>query len=244
MTYLDHNATTPVLSDVREAMLRYLGDEWGNPSSTYRFGSRLKSKIEDAREQVADLIGCTTPREIIFTSGGTESNNTAIHAGTLSCPEKRHIITSQVEHSSALTYCRFLEKHHGYRVTCLPVDREGLLSMTDLENALIDDTAIVSLMWANNETGVLFPVEQIAQLCRSRGVLYHCDAVQSAGKLPITSPSPDTNSARRKASARSMCKRKRPSSPSCTAAIKSAPDAVARRMSPASSASALLPLTL
>jgi cysteine desulfurase len=100
-------------------------------------------------------------------------------------PEKKHIITSQVEHSSVLTYCRFLEKHHGYRVTYLPVDREGLLSMPDLENALSDDIAVVSLMWANNETGVLFPVEQIAQLCRSRGVLYHCDAVQGAGKQPI-----------------------------------------------------------
>lgn len=103
----------------------------------------------------------------------------------MSRPEKRHIITSQVEHSSVLTYCCFLEKHHGYRVTCLPVDRDGLLSMSDLENSLADDTAVVSLMWANNETGVLFSVEQIAQLCRSRGVPYHCDAVQAAGKLPI-----------------------------------------------------------
>ncbi len=185
MLYLDHNATTPVLPEVREAMLPFLGDEWGNPSSTYRFGAKLKSAIEEAREQVADLIGCKTPREIIFTSGGTESNNTAIHSAIMACPEKRHIITSQVEHSSVLTYCRFLERHHGYRVTCLPVDREGLLSITDLENAFTDDTAVVSLMWANNETGVLFPVEQIAQLCRNRGVHYHCDAVQAAGKLPI-----------------------------------------------------------
>lgn len=163
----------------------YLSEEWGNPSSSYRFGSHLKSKIEEAREQVANLIGCKTPREILFTSGGTESNNTAIHAAITARPEKRHIITSQVEHSSVLSYCRFLEKHHGYRVTCLPVDREGLLSMTDLEAALTDDTAVVSLMWANNETGVLFPIEQIAQLCRSRGVPYHCDAVQAAGKLSI-----------------------------------------------------------
>ncbi len=166
-------------------MLPYLTDEWGNPSSTYRFGSQLKSKIEEAREQVAALIGCKTPREIIFTSGGAESNNAAIHAAIHSCPEKKHVITSQVEHSSVLTYCRFLEKHHGYRVTCLPVDRDGLLSVADLENALTDDTAVVSLMWANNETGVIFPVEKIAQLCRSRGVPYHCDAVQAAGKLII-----------------------------------------------------------
>lgn len=185
MIYLDHNATTPVLAEVREAMLPYLGEEWGNPSSSYRFGSHLKSKIEEAREQVAALIGCKTPREVLFTSGGTESNNTAIHAAIMARPEKRHLITSQVEHSAVLTYCRFLEKHHSYRVTYLPVDREGLLSMTDLENAFTEDTAVVSLMWANNETGVLFPVEQIAQLCSSRGVPYHCDAVQAAGKLAI-----------------------------------------------------------
>lgn len=185
MTYLDHNATTPVLPEVREAMLPYLGDEWGNPSSTYRFGSHLKSKIEDAWEQAAELIGCKSPREIVFTSGGTESNNAAIHSAILSRPDRRHIITSQVEHSSVLSYCRFLEKHHGYRLTCLPVDRDGLLSMTDLENAITDDTSLVSLMWANNETGVLFSVDQIAQLCQSRGVSFHCDAVQAVGKQPV-----------------------------------------------------------
>lgn len=185
MIYLDHNATTPVLPEAREAMLPFLGDEWGNPSSTYRFGSQLKSKIEAAREQVAELIGAKSPREIIFTSGGTESNNAAIHSAILSRPEKRHIITSQVEHSSVLSYRRFFEKHHGFRVTCLSVDREGLLSLTDLENAITDETAVVSLMWANNETGALFPVEQIAQLCQSRGVLFHCDAVQAVGKLPV-----------------------------------------------------------
>lgn len=166
-------------------MLPYLGEEWGNPSSSYRFGSHLKSKIEEAREQVAALIGCKTPREVLFTGGGTESNNTAIHAAIMARPEKRHIITSQVEHSAVLTYCRFLEKYHGYRVTYLPVDREGLLSMTDLENALTEDTAIVSLMWANNETGVLFPIDQIADICRSHDVPFHCDAVQAAGRLPI-----------------------------------------------------------
>lgn len=185
MIYLDHNATTPVLPEVREAMMPYLSEEWGNPSSSYRFGSKLKSKIEEARESVADLVGAKSPREILFTSGGTESNNTAIHAAITHNTGKTHIITSQVEHSSVLTYCRFLADYHGYRVTYLPVDRDGLLTMTDLENALTDDTAVVSLMWANNETGVLFPVEQIAQLCRSRGVLYHCDAVQAVGKLPV-----------------------------------------------------------
>ena len=183
--YLDHNATTPVLPEVRDAVLPYLGEEWGNPSSTYRFGSHLNLMIEEAREQVAVLIGCRTPKEILFTSGGTESNNSAIHGATASNTNKTHIITSQVEHSSVLTYCRFLADYHGYRITYLPVDREGLISLTELEAAFEPDTAIVSLMWANNETGVLFPVEQIAQLCRSRGVPFHCDAVQAAGKLPI-----------------------------------------------------------
>lgn len=182
--YLDYNATTPVLPEVREAMLPYLTDDWGNPSSTYRFGSQLKSKIEAAREQVAGLIGAQSPREVLFTSGGTESNNTAIHSVLQGTP-KNHIITSQVEHSSVLSYCRFLEDHSEVSVTYLPVDRDGLISMADLDAALVPSTALVSLMWANNETGVLFPVEEIAQLCRSRGVLYHCDAVQAVGRLPV-----------------------------------------------------------
>ncbi|MCX6880197.1 MAG: aminotransferase class V-fold PLP-dependent enzyme [Verrucomicrobia bacterium] len=185
MIYLDHNATTPVLPEVREAMLPYLEREWGNPSSTYRFGSKLKGAIEKAREQVADLVGAKSPREILFTSGGTESNNTAIHSAILSRPEKKHIITSQVEHSSVLSYCRHLEKHHGYQVTYLPVDREGLFALSDLEAAMSADTAIVSLMWANNETGVLFPVHEIGIRCHDRGIPFHCDAVQAAGKLPI-----------------------------------------------------------
>jgi cysteine desulfurase len=185
MIYLDYNATTPVLPEVREAMLPYLSEEWGNPSSTYRFGAKLKSVIENARESVAELIGAHSPREILFTSGGTESNNAAIHSAILSRPDKRHIITSQVEHSSVLSYCQFLEKHHGYRVTYLPVDRDGLMSLPDLEAVMNDDTAIVSLMWANNETGVLFPVHEIGTRCRDRGILFHCDAVQAVGKLPV-----------------------------------------------------------
>ncbi len=185
MIYLDYNATTPILPEVREAMLPYLTDDWGNPSSSYRFGSQLKGVMERAREQVADLIGAKSTREIIFTSGGTESNNTAIHSAIMAQPDKRHIVTSQVEHSSVLTYCRYLEQYHGYRVTYLPVDCEGLLSMKDLENAITANTAVVSLMWANNETGVLFPVAEIAALCRSRGLLYHCDAVQAVGKIDV-----------------------------------------------------------
>lgn len=183
MIYLDYNATTPIAPEVLEAMMPYLTTEWGNPSSSYGFGSKLKAVIEKARRQVAELIGAS-PREIIFTSCATESNNTAIHAAIKASPAKRHIITSAVEHSSVLAYCKALEQE-GYRVTYLPVDREGLLKLADLENAITEETAVVSLMWANNETGVLFPVKEIAEHCRSRGVLYHCDAVQAIGKTPV-----------------------------------------------------------
>jgi cysteine desulfurase len=183
MIYLDHNATTPILPEVLEAMMPYFKAEWGNPSSSYKFGSKLKTVIETAREQVADLIGAQ-PREMIFTCCATESNNAAIHAALKANPKKRHIVTSAVEHSSVLNYCMALERE-GYRLTYLPVDREGLLKLADLENAITDDTAVVSLMWANNETGVLFPVERIAEICKARGVLFHCDAVQAAGKLEI-----------------------------------------------------------
>jgi len=214
--YLDHYATTPILPEVLETMMPYLTTEWGNPSSSYKFGSKLKSVVETAREQVAELIGAPS-RDVIFTSCATESNNAAIAAALKANPTERHIVTSQVEHSSVLNYCMALEKQcqgspqssqrpqrrapqsasvfsvpsvvngcsEGYRVTYLPVDREGLLNLADLEAAITDETAVVSLMWANNETGVLFPVERIAEICQSRGVLYHCDAVQAAGKVEI-----------------------------------------------------------
>jgi cysteine desulfurase len=183
MIYLDNNGTTQVLPEVIEAMMPYFTTEWGNPSSSYKFGSKLKAVIETAREQVADLLG-VHPMEVIFTSCATESNNAAIHAALNAQPGKRHIVTSAVEHSSVLNYCMALEKE-GYRVTYLPVDRDGLLKLADLENAIGDETAVVSLMWANNETGVFFPVKEIAEICRSRRVLYHCDAVQAAGKTAI-----------------------------------------------------------
>lgn len=183
MIYLDHNATTPIAPEVREAMLPYLTEEWGNPSSSYRFGAKLKGVIEAARGQVAELLGASS-REIVFTSGATEANNTAIHAALRAHPARRHIVTSAVEHSSVLSCCRAWERE-GVRVTVLPVDRDGLLKLADVEAAITDETALVSLMWANNETGVLFPVERIAELCRARRVLFHCDAVQAIGKLPV-----------------------------------------------------------
>ena len=141
MIYLDYNATTPVLTEVLEAMMPYLTSEWGNPSSTYKFGSKLKTVIETARAQVAELVRAHA-MEIIFTSCATESNNAAIHAALKANPGKKNIITSIVEHSSVLNYCMALEKE-GYRVTYLPVDREGLLKLADLENAITDVTAIV-----------------------------------------------------------------------------------------------------
>lgn len=183
MIYLDHNATTPVLPEAFEAMSPYFTTLWGNPSSSYRFGSELKIVIESARNQVAELIS-SRATEILFTANATEANNTAIHAALKSNLQKRHVITSQVEHSSVLNYCMALEKD-GFRVTYLPVDRDGLLDLHELEAAIANDTAIVSLMWANNETGVIFPVADIANTCRARGVLFHCDAVQAVGKVPI-----------------------------------------------------------
>jgi cysteine desulfurase len=181
--YLDYNATTPVLPEVYEAMRPFFCEEWGNPSSAYRFGSNLTSRVVKAHEQVADLISAS-PEEILFTSCATESNNSAIRAALKSNPKKRHIVTSAVEHSSVLNHCRALEKE-GYRVTYLPVDQDGLLNTVELEDALSDQTVVVSLMWANNETGVIFPVEKIAEICRARDVLFHCDAVQAVGKILV-----------------------------------------------------------
>lgn len=183
MIYLDFNATTPVAPEVRDAMWPYFGEDWGNPSSSYRFGSQLKSVIERARGQVAELVGANA-REILFTSCATESNNAAIHAALCANPKKRHIVTSRVEHSAVLQFCQTRERE-GYRVTYLGVDRDGLLDLAELEAALTDETAVVSLMWANNETGAIFPVEAIGDLCRERGVLFACDGVQAVGKTPF-----------------------------------------------------------
>jgi cysteine desulfurase len=183
MIYFDHNATTPVLPEVFEAMRPYFCEDWGNPSSSYRFGSKLKAVVEKAREQVAELIGAH-PQEIIFNSGGTESDNNAIHAISRANNAKRHLITSAVEHSAVLTFCRSLEGI-GFPVSYLPVSRDGLLSIADLDAAITPETAGVSLMWANNETGVHFPMAEVAQLCRARGILFHCDAAQAVGKIAV-----------------------------------------------------------
>ena len=183
MIYLDHNATSPVLPEVIDAMMPYFVSEWGNPSSNYRFSSAPKKAMEASRIQVASLINAS-PLEILFTSCATESNNTALHAALAAQPTKKHIVTSTVEHASVLACCSAYEKL-GYKVTYLPVDPDGLLSVDELSRALTPDTAVVSLMWANNETGVIFPVSEIALVCHAHGVLFHCDAVQAVGKVSV-----------------------------------------------------------
>jgi len=181
--YFDNNATTRVAPEVFEAMLPFLKESWGNPSSAYSFGRQLVKHVEEARTKVAALIN-GDPREIVFTSCGTESNNSAIHTALVTHPEKRHIVTTSVEHSSNLKFCDFLKKE-GYAVTFLPVESDGSLDLHLLEKSIRPDTAIVSVMWANNETGAIFPMEEIAAICRGKGTLFHTDAVQAAGKLKI-----------------------------------------------------------
>lgn len=182
--YLDNNATTQVAPEVMEAMLPYFHDFYGNPSSMHSFGGRVGRKIWEAREQTAALIGAE-PDEIVFTSCGTESDNTAILTALATQPEKRHIVTSRVEHPAVKVLCAHLATQ-GCRVTELPVDKEGLPDLDQYEKSLTPDTAIVSLMWANNETGVLFPVERAAEIARERGIPFHTDAVQAVGKIPIS----------------------------------------------------------
>ena len=182
--YLDNNATTRIAPEVFEAMVPFLTEHYGNPSSAYSFGKRVEGHLKEAREKVAALLGCT-PKEIIFTSCGTESDNAAIWSA-LQTTGKKHIVTTQVEHSAIMNQTEWLEKN-GYGVTRLPVAPDGTLSLADVENAIRDDTAIISIMWANNETGVLFPVEEIASLCKRKGVLFHTDAVQTPGKIDLRS---------------------------------------------------------
>ncbi len=182
--YLDNNATTKVAPEVVEAMLPYLSDYYGNPSSMHSFGGDVAAKIKQARENIADLIGAESPDEIVFTSCGTESDSTAIRAAIDSNPLKRHIITSRVEHPAIKNLYETLSKKD-YRVTFVPVDGEGRLDMDYFYQNLSEETAIVSLMWANNETGVIFPVEEISREVKSRGVVFHTDAVQAVGKLPM-----------------------------------------------------------
>lgn len=181
--YLDNNATTKVDEVVFEEMRPYFCELYGNPSSMHFFGGQVQGKVTEARKRVADLLGAT-PDEIIFTACGTESDNTAIRSALEVLPDRKHIITSRVEHPAVLTPCRNL-RQKGYRVTEIGVDAAGRLDMEEYQRAIDDDTAIVSFMWANNETGVIFPVEEAAAIAKANGALFHTDAVQAVGKIPI-----------------------------------------------------------
>ena len=181
--YLDNNATTMVAPEVLDAMMPYFSEFYGNPSSMHSFGGDVASKINDARENVARLIGAA-PDEIVFTSCGTESDGTAIRAAIESYPDKKHIVTSRVEHPAIKNLYETLSKK-GYRTSFVPVDSKGRLDLDYLYDSLSEDTAVVSLMWGNNETGVIFPVEEISREVKSRGIMFHTDAVQAIGKIPI-----------------------------------------------------------
>lgn len=181
--YMDNNATTKVAPEVLEAMMPYLTEFYGNASSMHSFGGNVGRSIAGAREKVAALINAG-PEEIIFTSCGTESDSTAVFSAIRSQPDKKHIITTRVEHPAIKNLYEYLAKN-GYRITWVPVDREGLLDLDYLKSSLSDDTALVSVMWANNETGVLFPIDEIAGILRQRGIVFHSDAVQAVGKIPV-----------------------------------------------------------
>lgn len=183
LLYLDYNATTPIDPAARKAMLPFLGPDFGNPSSLHALGRRAAQAITRAREQVAGLIGAQ-PSEIIFNSGGTEAITSAILSAIADDPTKRHLVTSAVEHDASIAIFRDLEEL-GYTITYLPVDAQGNISLEELENSITSATALVSLLWANNETGVIFPIEKIAAITKQKNITLHVDAVQAVGKIPI-----------------------------------------------------------
>lgn len=181
--YLDNNATTATDPQVLEEMLPFLTSQYGNPSSAYRFGKRVAEALEKARGRVAQLISAQ-PEEIVFTSCGTEATNAAIRSALSVDRDRQHIVTTRVEHSATVKTCEVLAKR-GYEITWLGVDQSGCIRLDELENAIREDTALVTIMWANNETGVVFPIDQIRAITRARGVFFHTDAVQAAGKIPV-----------------------------------------------------------
>ncbi|MDD5680793.1 MAG: cysteine desulfurase NifS [Candidatus Omnitrophica bacterium] len=183
--YLDHNATTPVNPEVMEEMLPYFGKEYGNASSLHSFGRYAREAVENARQEVARLIGPVEAVDIVFTSGGTESDNFAIKGAAYALKDKgRHIITGRTEHHAVLNACEFLAKN-GYEITYVSVDEHGLLNIDELKKAIRPDTILISIMFANNEVGTIGPVKEIAAIAHGKGILFHTDAVQALGKLPI-----------------------------------------------------------
>jgi cysteine desulfurase len=185
MIYFDNNATTPIAPEVFEAMKPFLTSRYGNPSSAHEAGRDARKTVEDARRQVASLIGARAPDEIIFTSSGTESDNWAILGALEASPEKKHIVTTRVEHEAVRKLCEKLEKN-GFEITWLEVDEQGFLDLDELRASLRAETAIVSVMLANNETGILFPVAEIAEIVKAKsGALFHVDGVNAVGKAPV-----------------------------------------------------------
>jgi cysteine desulfurase len=183
VVYLDNNATTAVAPEVCEAMMPFLRDLWGNPSSMHAFGGQVRKHIDRARRQVAELIGAEED-EIIFTGCGTESDNTAIMAALKADPRRRHIVTSRVEHPAVLSLCQRLEKE-GHPVTWLSVDAKGMIDLEEVRRSISEATGVISVMYANNETGVVFPVEEVGKIAKAAGCFFHVDAVQAAGKIPL-----------------------------------------------------------
>jgi cysteine desulfurase len=181
--YVDNNATTRIAPAVLDAMMPFYTESYGNPSSMHAFGGNVARSVNKAREQAAAIINAS-PEEIIFTSCGTESDSTAIWATISSIPDKKHIITSRVEHPAVKNLYEHLAKK-GYKVTFVPVDRQGNLDLDFFHDHLTDDTALISIMWANNETGVIFPIDEIAREAKDRGIVLHTDAVQAVGKIPV-----------------------------------------------------------
>jgi cysteine desulfurase len=182
--YLDNNATTMVAPEVVNTVLPFLTERYGNPSSMHSFGGSVAQDVRSAREMLSQLLGAS-PQEIVYTSGGTESDSTAIYSALATNPERREIVTTRVEHPAVLNLCKFLARYKGYTVRWLSVDKEGMLDMDEVRSKITEQTAVVSVMWANNETGVIFPVEEIAEIAHDRGALMHTDAVQAVGKIPI-----------------------------------------------------------
>lgn len=182
--YFDNNATTRVAPEVRDAMLPFLDELYANPSSIHRFGGQLAACVEEARERMAALLGAEQPSEILFTSCGTESDSSALLSAASTCPKRRKIVTTTVEHPAILNRVRDLARH-GYRVTEIPVDGKGRLDMDFARSAIDEDTLIVSVMWANNETGNIYPVQELSEMAHAVGALFHTDAVQAVGKVPF-----------------------------------------------------------
>ncbi|WP_321407020.1 cysteine desulfurase NifS [Tolumonas auensis] len=188
--YLDNNATTRLDPMVLEAMMPFMTENYGNPSSIHGFGEPVRKGIERAREQVAGLLGAAHDSEIIFTSCATEANSTAILSAVEALPERKEIITSVVEHPAILEVCEHLERR-GYTIHRLPVDTHGRLDLDHYQSLLSDNVALVSVMWANNETGTVFPVQTMATMAKEKGILFHTDGVQAVGKFPINLASSD-----------------------------------------------------